>query len=51
MIEDLRYEITEEERSRRLAAVYRLLIELGQENDINPASDVVVENPKLEPMD
>ena len=31
MIEDLQYEITEEERSRRLAAVYRLLVELGQQ--------------------
>lgn len=50
-MDEERYEINDDERSRRLAAVYRLLIELGQENDINPASDVVVENPKLEPMD
>lgn len=31
MIEDSKYELSEEERSRRLAAVYRLLIELGQQ--------------------
>lgn len=51
MVEQTCHELSGEERSRRLAAVYRLLIDLGQENDINPASDVVVENPKPEPAD